>query len=505
MDNDKQVVTSLEQSRNFFLDQPLQDDTLTGNLYEIEREFKKTRKNGSPFVWILSLIFLIILAGAALIVTSLIEEASRKTSVIVDQFEEIKLKEILDTAKKYQGLLVSAKRDLEDLQATQARLLKESEQTTLRDLALMEQQTASSGQTAARRNIRNAQSRRDQEINTEYLALIQQKKLEVEARQKDVDEYDTRVSDIEKRNQDILNNQALVFDREKQALNEYWENRLKTEIDALSREAKAEKTNNDRVMNQMRANHRNELARTVLRYNPEAIDESVVPLVAAPKALRLTPGSIPPTLIRDGGLTQGQQESQTNQWAGTTLLMSQLLKIPYINSVPGLLGGLEANLAKILSLQDVLLSNTGSLVKTLDLKIKEYQGTIKIQEKLINSYRYSMNSWNLSTRENGYILDSREPQNLMLVIQPLYAPKPGQKALVFRGDDEGLANIEITQVGTEVYAKVIQWITADHHLQAFDRILLTIETAAEVPSSLTIVQPESEAEPETDTNIEEQP
>src|SRR5579871_5463823 len=110
MDNDKQVKDLVQQTtRDRFLNQPLQPDEREA-AFDLEREFAKSAKNRSLLIPLAVVGFLIILGVGAWLASSFTDQASAKATLSIGQFEDLKLKEIFDDARKN-------KKDLADLQA----------------------------------------------------------------------------------------------------------------------------------------------------------------------------------------------------------------------------------------------------------------------------------------------------------------------------------------------------------------------------------------------------
>ncbi len=111
MDHDKQVTDLVQQgTRDRFLNQPLHRDDREGDSFNLESEFAKSAKNKSILIPVAVAAFLALLGVGAWIASQFTEQASQKSTVSIGSFEDLKLKEIFDTARKN-------KKDLEDVQS----------------------------------------------------------------------------------------------------------------------------------------------------------------------------------------------------------------------------------------------------------------------------------------------------------------------------------------------------------------------------------------------------
>jgi len=124
MDNENKVEegSSLPPARrgvDMFL-RDLQVEMAEKELYNLDEEFAKTKKNKSTVFWLTLTVFVAFFAVLALLITWYIQNETRKVAVNIQSFEDVNLKDVLDKSKEYEGQMRFAKRELTEINAEKA-------------------------------------------------------------------------------------------------------------------------------------------------------------------------------------------------------------------------------------------------------------------------------------------------------------------------------------------------------------------------------------------------
>ena len=108
MDNDIKIKESKNQIHKdvlLFLNKELEQiqQTSDNNAYNLEAEYEKTKKNKSPFTYIVLFICFFCVAGIALIMNAVISKQNENITVNLQEFDDLNLRTLLDTVSKVQN------------------------------------------------------------------------------------------------------------------------------------------------------------------------------------------------------------------------------------------------------------------------------------------------------------------------------------------------------------------------------------------------------------------
>lgn len=376
MDNDKQVKDLVQDTRDRFLNQPLQPDDRDRDGFDLEREFAKSAKNRSLLIPVAVAVFLVLLGVGAWVASQFTEQASQKSTVSIGSFEDLKLKEIFDTARKN-------KKDLEAIQAQIGELRRVSDAK----IVALRQAGSSKADIASVNDASGAQAKAiltqtEQAVSAEKASLAAAlKPLQAQADdvQKKIDSYDDRIGQLNKKNQQVLDSQQRLFDLEKQKLTDQYEARLAQQ--AQDAQATADRLKKEKVdlVTALNAKHAEDIRKLILKYNPVIVEPLFTGLLttygtkaAAYPDLTLLPDRIASRSLLSADLqaTLAARVDRTRQ------LLARLKAIPYENSVPPLLNAVDNALAEALVGFNGYLAPLAAHMVDLDTVIAQRDATI---------------------------------------------------------------------------------------------------------------------------------
>jgi hypothetical protein len=124
-DGDK--MKDLSKTKSLFLPRELPDDEGHVDIYYLEKEFARSRRNRNVGLWLTVLGFISILVAGTLTVSLYIEKSKMKGDFIITEYQDLNLRDLLDSSRKNQKQLDLARKTLEELRAKRQ---KELEQAT---------------------------------------------------------------------------------------------------------------------------------------------------------------------------------------------------------------------------------------------------------------------------------------------------------------------------------------------------------------------------------------
>jgi hypothetical protein len=146
----------------------------------------------------------------------------------------------------------------------------------------------------------------------------------------------------------------------------------------------------------------------------------------------------------------------------------------------------EAKLAQLRTDQqaeiDALKSEQNRYIEALNSRINQLQKAdndnselIKNMKGNLSNYQYAVNALAAEKRENGYVIDPRDRNRMIVFIYTIYPVKKGDVAFIFREEPNSpIAKIQLTPEGDKITAKIIEG-NSSIKIKPFDKILLVLE------------------------------
>lgn len=489
MDNDREITKAdqttdiVERSKMVFLREIINEFSRRQQQYDLETEFARTRKNRTIAIPLIVAGLILVFGVLVTLVTQYIQTSSLAIQVDIDDFADVNLRDILDEAQRLQNQLDSTERELQALRENTQTRIRQVERARDRDIDLLAESDLTANQRLNReRELRAAAEREIELITAETDAEIAALEERISELRADIAQYDSRQLEQAREQEEILNNQQRLFELEMNELR----NRYETQISRLTREYESEIDELERFQEEfarsirarhaeelarLRARHQEELAALTLLYNPVVEEPRIRPLLGAPSppgaaAFR---GPVPfrQVLQQEGALRATEYRALTRQYEDVMALLTRLQEVPYENSVPAVLRQLELRVRDLTRQYDRAWSVLGDSVENRDAIIAGHRETI-------SQFRYSLAERSRMEGDMGYIIDPRDPEAIVVYVNPILTVAPGSTGYVFRRDDVFLGTIRFRESRGTLVARVDQLVD-DQEIRAFDKVLIEVQ------------------------------
>jgi hypothetical protein len=467
MDDGNEVKDLTEVAKDAFLQEADRIQAEKPNLYNLEREFARTRNNRSWRVYIFLAVFVVAAVTAAVLLTLHFDRENRSVPVDIADFEDVNLKDLLNAASRNANDLDGARQALADAEAD----LAVKRQALQSDLAgqievLKAQDPSMARLEGEEKRLRREADAREKSLVARSSPRIAELRAEVATAKLRAESYNQAQLDAARKREQVLNNEQHLHQIELQKTKAYYENKLKELADQDARETAALKENQARVIKAMEETRKREIAALILTYNPLFATEALKGILASPIDAGLASAFAPLSAqLRDGGFAaEDSLAAMRDALQKRALLFGRLREIPYRNSVPPALAHLDY-------LDIWLMRAYEDLAARLIQRIHADEEAIAARDGVIARDRSAFQYYARKIRENGFLIDVRDVQKIVPFVSPSHAVADGDLGLVFRADDEYIGTIRFTVSGAEVSARVVE-LAANKQFEPFDKFLV---------------------------------
>lgn len=483
MDNDREVRAIVERSKLMFLKEAIEDYKRKQSQYDLGTEFAKTRKNRTPLVPAVIIGMLLLFAVGAFGITWYIDDSSRNIQISIEDFQDVALRDLLDVARRNEQDLEQAERRFQELLRQQEREITSVRDNTQRAIDLLEVQELTVNQVAARTNqLRSEEQRATREIRARFGPEIEEIEAEIAVIQTRIAQHDAVQLEIAREQQDVIDNQQRVSELEMERTRNQYEQEIaamtesyETRISELEQYQRTFETNIRRAhrneISRLREQHANEIAELILRFNPEFSSGEMARILAAtpPGSALREHGTAPyrPLLETSGPGARDLYAGIEREIRDLSVILRNMREVPYENAIPSVLAHLEHRTGELVRrYEDIWLGLTDAVADRDEI--------ISSQEELIARFVHAFTELTKDNRENGYVLDARDPENILVFIDRIRDVPTGTRGYVFRRDDELIGVIEFQLREGVVSASLVQ-SRPDMEIRPFDRILLQVQ------------------------------
>jgi hypothetical protein len=171
-------------------------------------------------------------------------------------------------------------------------------------------------------------------------------------------------------------------------------------------------------------------------------------------------------LAKEGIATEKDFNIMRNRIKYHERIMERMHKIPYKNSVPSALKGLDYLNREIILQYDELWYDLAQAVRR-----KRHE---------IATYRYALNSMLRTRSESGVVLNARNPKRIRLYMNQRYQIQEGNIGYIFRTDDVYIGTVQFYKKYGLIYARQ-QKVEPGRKIRPFDKVLLKIGSTSKMP------------------------
>jgi len=340
MGNEDKVKKDLIDVKSRFLPADIDDPNAKNEIYALDKEFAAAAKNRSWMFYVITFGFLAAIVAATLIITHLVQGKHNKVELAIVEFEEIKLKDILNATRNDEKNLEIARRELESLK-----------QKLRENIAELKEKKAAEAEISKIRTDYNGKISAQAQIVADY-----EKK--VNSRHREMNEGVAKVEGI------LSNHERL----------------MKLRLD------------------KQQAEYEKKIADLILKYNPNFSEAELKKMVAQD---RLTgqvkppaPSALPLELTKEKITSKEKLDRLRALELEERRLVARLRQVPYINSVAPALTGIERRNAEITAQYDLLITELAKAIRRKNEVIGNYRSGLKELTDREREYGYIIDARN---------------------------------------------------------------------------------------------------------------
>lgn len=417
MDNDDKIKRK-NADITVFLEQHIEERIGPPDLYDLQEEFKKNKKNKELLYKLAMALFFIIIFFITYGITKFIEKSNSKIDINISDFTDVDLKEILNTAKKYENELIMAKKGAEDIISEKQIKINEKNAELLKNIESLKLQNLA----PAEFDRRVAIMRRDNNnkifiLESEYQKLLLEKEKEISGIEEKIKLYDQKQIETAKKNEEVLNNQQRLFDIERRKVAKYYDGIL------LEKEKNYKNLKDYYVslINIINKNKEKDINSLILKYNPIYTDEEFLRLsgineidstttlnysiisnndvtsdltsdVSSDRLVFVFPYLIDykDQFAQENVLTESEYNSTREYITGFKSLMRRLNDGPYINSIPKTFYSLYNYYMNIVNRYETFINRYYVLVEEKNRTIQNLNQSIQDLNRIVSKLKYDI-------------------------------------------------------------------------------------------------------------------
>lgn len=200
----------------------------SGQAYDIEKEYEKTKKNHSPFSALMLTACFLVVIGIAFVITRVINNKNQEISVSLEAFDDLNLQTLLNTVASAQANYDNAVKKRATIEGDMTVKLRSAEDNHENDLFVIETMNIRSKKTRDDK-IRQAEIKYREAIaaiHQEYDGQLAQTDKEIEEYKKQLAEFDAAKVQAAKEKEKALDSERKVKELEQKKIKEQYENRI---------------------------------------------------------------------------------------------------------------------------------------------------------------------------------------------------------------------------------------------------------------------------------------
>jgi hypothetical protein len=422
----------IEQTKAKFLPEEIVDEEKKISLYSLDKEFSKTRKNKNITLWFTILAFIGIIFAGTYFLTMYLEEQDKKIEVNISDFDDLRLKDVLDSARKKSDNadIVAIQLDILEI-AMLDEILSSRNRHYRRELEIISRDLSDNETDSNLSRIRGEEKKDVRRIRRKYKGLIWNKRRELNALLKKKKEEQAR---IEKEN--ALSNEDRLYAMRTKNLKNQQKKGTRLLKGYLRRYSRYVKHKYDPVFRSGKINGIIKSSSNKSQREDPAFYENYNKLLSSKRPL-----------------SQKSFRELQKRIKNYDMIIKRLRRVPYDNSM------------------DPSLDQVDYLTKSI---IYDYERQIRQRDRELSNFRYAMN-YILNLRpENGYIIDARNLELIKFHMFRALRVADGETAMVFRNEDEYIGKIQFVKKPYGMRARVIA-TEGGKKVQPFDKILLELK------------------------------
>ncbi|HRS62485.1 MAG TPA: hypothetical protein P5554_04755 [Spirochaetota bacterium] len=446
MANDNKMKKKKDESKEIvslagkFLPEEIVNSDGRTEIYSLEEEYAKTRKNKNWFVIFTVVGFILFISLITYLIYNYSTDKDRNIEVNITEFDDLRLKEILNSTRITDNNIQLAKNDIIKLQVEMRNAILEVNNRYLQSQnALLDK-----GYSDAEVKSRLALLKKEEEaevnsIKKKYDGLISEKRAYVSSVEQ---EKIKALRELEKQSKKFgkFSDENKVYEQKMKMLTESSQSGLA-----------------------LMANFYERYVRYIIqKYNPlfssgevkSALDRNM----KRDETLNLKGYD---DLYQKENIISKKRFDETRQKIyDQNILIQRLIGVGYENSVPVALRTID-NLSH-------------SIVNDYETLVFSLLSTVKEKNSELEDYRIALDAVLKEKPESGYIISAKDTSKISVHINRLIPVHDGDEALVFRTDDLYIGKIILYRTSDGIKGK-LDSLAGKEKLRPFDRILIKVK------------------------------
>ncbi len=441
MGNDKQIKKDLTKAGSRFLPEEIANVDGGAEVYSLETEFEKTRKNKNWAVLIIVLVFFAIIASITALFTYYTELENSKIEVNISEFEDVRLKEVLGNARMSGNTILIRKNELNTLVIEMKNaLLGVNSRYLAAKNAVLDRGLSPEAEARELAELKRNEDRELAKIKADYDKKIATKRSVIKEIEKEQREAERKLKE-EAENLAKYGDESKVYELKMKSL------------------SSTQKSGTDA----MRDYYERYIRYLTLKYNPvfssgesKALIRRSAGLAGEKQNLR----SYDEVFASENIWSRKRFDELRGKINDFDSLLRRLAGVDYTNSVPPALKGMD-NLST-------------SIINDYENFWYSLTSALKNKNKQIEDYKKALDAVLKERPESGYIISAADPAKVSIHINRLIPVKEGDRGLIFRTDDEYIGRIELFRTADGFKGKIVS-IEPGKTMKPFDRILMKVK------------------------------
>ncbi|MDH4261761.1 MAG: hypothetical protein OEV78_01815 [Spirochaetia bacterium] len=423
MADDDKVKDLIQISKDRFLPKEVSDQDVKPQEYFLDKEFAKTKKAFDWKFYSILLIFLLVVIGGTIIITTIVEIQNQKTQYSFN-IEDINLQEQISSTKREEKNVNLAKEKLNKVIKEKTDKIKIIEDNYTLEIEKAGKSSTNQAEIKTKIDgLKTAKASDIKKINIEYEPLISKEEENVAKAEKD---FDTKKAKLE---QDINKADKIVNNYKKLQ---------QMQIAGLKRI------------------HEIEMDNLKLRYNPVFTEEGVREIIRSSLKMKLLDKPMLKNiegLTRNRVITESEYKTIRSKIEDYQKIVNRMQKIPYTNSVDPAL--------------KVMQNDTYFLISEYERIMSEMLINLEILQK----YQRAFNQITEFSVDNGIIIDASNSTDVIYSIKPVVQIDDGDVGLIFRKSDEYIGTITFEMKYGKLVASISD-IVPSQKMMPLDKIFV---------------------------------
>ncbi len=409
-------------------------------IYSLEKEFAKSRKNKNWAVLIMVFIFVAIMVSLIVLFTLYTGEQDKKFKISFTEFEDLRLKEVLNSARMNDNNLIIRRNEL-----FQVIIEMRNKILTVQNKYLGKFNSVLDG-TGSAENKKNrlAELKKAETSEINQVRSVYQSK--IDKMKKIINEIESEKREAERQ-----------LKKEKSTLGQYGDD---DKVHALKTK---------KIVNTQKSGlagitdyYENYINYMKARYNPTFKSQDLRSTIIRNSKVDVTRNlkEYDPLFSSENIISRERFGNIRENISDRDIVLQRLRGIEYSNSVPDALKSID-------NISNLIVNDYENLWFSL-------AETVRKKNRYIEDYRTALDAVLKEKPESGYIISAKDISKISIHINRLIRVKNGDVALVFRGDDVFIGNIRFYSTSEGVFAKAVK-IEKGRKIKPFDRILIKVK------------------------------